>query len=169
MWFILPLVLPSAFIYVISGPVQVLSVYGALPELTIISLLYYGNSRGKMPGQISGLFAGLTLDFLSAAPLGFFAFVFTLIGFLAGSTKGKVYVDPIFTPLLMIAAGLLIKGLVVFILSGIFLYPEVRTEVFGSRFLIQFAYTMVLGPLFFALFSFLDKLFPRKRRGGYQD
>jgi rod shape-determining protein MreD len=169
MWYIMPLLLPSLFVYLTGGPGQVMAIYGALPELTLISLLYYGNNRGKMIGQMAGLIAGLTLDVLSAAPLGFFTFVFTSIGFIAGSTKGKVYVDPVFTPLLMIAAGLLLKGLLVFVLSGLFLYPELRGQVFGNRFLIQFVYTLVLGPLFYALFALLDKLFPRKRRGGYQD
>jgi rod shape-determining protein MreD len=169
MWYFLPFALPSVFIYLFNGPAQVIAIYGSLPELTLIALVYYGNSRNKTIGQLAGFLAGLTIDFLSAAPLGFFTFIYTAIGYAAGATKGKVYVDPIFTPLLMIAAAVLAKSIMVFILSGLFGYPEVQSAVFSGPFLIQLGYTLVLGPVLFAVFSLLDRLFPRKRRGGYQD
>jgi rod shape-determining protein MreD len=169
MWYILPFLVPGSLVYLGNGPAQLLAIYGSLPELALIALIYYGNSRGAMLGQLAGLAIGLTIDFLSAAPLGFFTFIFTLAGYAAGKSKGKIYVDPIFTPLLMIAVGILTKALLVFILAGVFGYPEVRSAVFGSPFLIQLVYSLVLAPVVFALLSLLDRVFPKKRRGGYQD
>jgi len=169
MWNAVPLLLPSLFIYLLNGPVQNFSFYGVLPDLALISLVFYGNGRSRTIGIFAGLLAGLTIDALSAAPIGFFTIIYVTVGYLSALTRGKVYVDPVFTPLLMVGAGFLIKGLLVFLISGAFGYPEVQSHTFNEYYLIQLLFTLFLGPVFFALFNFLDKTLPKKRKGGYQD
>ncbi len=169
MWYILPFVFPGLFVYLTSDILFVIAIDGVLPEIVLMSLVYFGNSRDRLIGQLTGLVCGLTLDFLSAAPLGFFSLIFTVLGYLAGLSKGKLYVDPVFSPLLLVGVAYFLKSLLTILLAGIFGFPEVRDIVFAGNYFVGLLYTLVLTPLFFAFFKLLDKLMPKRRRGGYQD
>lgn len=169
LWILIPYIIPLLFLYLNSGPAQVLAIQGALPQLSLVALVYYGNSRNGVHGVLIGLFVGLTADVLGAAPLGFYSFSFTLIGYLAGVSRGKVYIDAIFTPVLMLAVSIFLQAFLSFLLAGIFGFQSVQQVIFTQRFFISLLYTLLLTPIFFALLKALDKILPRRLRGGYQD
>ncbi|AHC15154.1 rod shape-determining protein MreD [Salinispira pacifica] len=169
LWILIPYILPLLLLYLSSGPGQVIAIQGALPQLSLVVLVYYGNSRNAFHGELIGLLIGLTADVLGAAPLGFYSFSFTLVGYLAGISRGKVYIDAIFTPVLMVGVFIFLKAFISFLLAGIFGFEAVQEVVFNRIFFISLLYSLLLTPILFAVLKALDKILPRRLRGGYQD
>jgi len=128
--------LPGSFIY---------------PDLALVILVFFSTGRGKMDGQISGFITGLAEDFLSLSPPGFNSFIKTVTGFIYGSFKGKVFVDPVFFPVIMVAAATLLKGLTAALVSALFIKPESAPLVFTSRFAVEILENCIAAPFIFAL------------------
>jgi len=97
-----------------------LAVHRAVPDLALGILVYVAYVNGLMAGQISGFFSGLTLDLISAAPLGLNALVRTLIGAFAGFIRGRVVLDYVLVPMVLCAAATLLKAALLFPLSLVF-------------------------------------------------
>ena len=165
---ILAILIPPFFVILQTVLQPFIVINGIYPELTLISLMYYGNSRNQLCGQFSGLFTGIAIDFLSLAPLGFFAFIYTLMGFLVGVTRKKVYANSILTTLLLTIIAFAFKGVVAFILAGVFKLAELQASIFGIHFLFQALYTLALVPIVFAFLRFIDKAIPQRQQKGYQ-
>ena len=92
----------------------------AVPDLALGILVYTAYINGLMTGQVSGFFSGVTLDLISAAPMGLNALVRTIIGALAGLIKGKVILDFFLVPMILCAAATLLKAALLFLLSLVF-------------------------------------------------
>jgi len=92
----------------------------AVPDLALGILVYTAYVNGLMTGQVSGFFSGVTLDLISAAPLGLNALVRTIVGALAGLIKGKVILDFFLVPMVLCAAATLLKAALLFLLSLVF-------------------------------------------------
>ena len=90
------------------------------PDLVLGIVVYVAYVNGLMTGQVSGFFSGVTLDLISAAPLGLNALVRTLIGALAGLIRGKVILDFFLVPMVLCALATLAKAALLFPLSLIF-------------------------------------------------
>jgi len=97
-----------------------IALYRAVPDLALGILVYTAYVNGLMTGQVSGFFSGVTLDLISAAPIGLNALVRTLIGALAGLIKGKVVLDFFIVPMVLCAAATLLKAAILFLLSLVF-------------------------------------------------
>jgi rod shape-determining protein MreD len=148
-----------------STVLQFVSIAGVQPDLVLIVLIFVANKNGSMIGQLAGLCGGIVLDVMGLAPLGFFALVYTVIGSLYGITKGKMFVDPIFMPVLLAVVALIIKGLLGAAIAGIFGVSGVAMRVFSAAYLIELGYTAVLSPVFFGLLRLIRPLQPERRRG----
>jgi len=97
-----------------------IALYRAVPDLALVILVYTAYVNGLMTGQLSGFFGGLTLDLISAAPIGLNALVRTLIGALAGLIRGKVILDYFLVPMILCAMATLLKAAILFLLSLVF-------------------------------------------------
>ena len=97
-----------------------IALYRAVPDLALVILVYTAYVNGLMTGQLSGFFGGLTLDLISAAPIGLNALVRTLIGALTGFVRGRVILDFFFVPMILCAAATLLKAVILFLLSLVF-------------------------------------------------
>ena len=86
------------------------AIFDAIPDFTLIILVFIAYGNGAMPGQVTGFLSGLMMDFLSSAPLGFNAFYRTLIGGLVGMMKGNFYLNNFLLPMTLCAGATLIKG-----------------------------------------------------------
>lgn len=135
-----------------------------LPDVSLIIIIFYANSKGSMEGQLSGFAAGLTEDFISLSPLGFNCIIKTIVGFFAGITKNKIYIDPILFPVLLIILATLIKGITAAVVSSIFLRSGVAPVIFSSRFGFEIILNALLAPFVFALMK-LFKLYNIDDRG----
>ncbi|MCL2791457.1 MAG: rod shape-determining protein MreD [Spirochaetaceae bacterium] len=134
------------------------------PDIALIILVFFSNYRGVVAGQASGFIIGIAKDFLSLSPLGFNSFIKTVIGFIFGNSKGKIFIDPIFFPMLLILFATLIKGFAAAIVSSVFLAPEAAPAIFTVRFAIELVQNCICAPFVFA-FMKLVKLYTFEDRG----
>ena len=125
------------------------------PDIALIILVFFSNSKGVVAGQTGGFIIGLAKDFLSLSPLGFNGFINTVIGFIFGNSKGKIFIDPIFFPMLMILIATLLKGLIAAVVSLVFLSPDVSPAIFTFKFAIELAQNCVCAPFVFAFMKFV--------------
>jgi len=91
-----------------------------IPDLALCILVFSAYINGTMPGQVSGFFSGLFLDFLSAAPLGLNCLIRTLIGALAGIFKDSFFLDIFFMPVILCAIATILKAIILLIFNLIF-------------------------------------------------
>lgn len=148
-----------------STILQFASIAGVQPDLVLIVLVFIANRNGSLIGQLAGLGAGVVLDVIGLSPLGFFALVYTIVGALYGVTRGKMFVDPVFMPVIFAIVGLVVKGLLGVALAGIFGISGVASRVFSTAYLIELGYTAVLAPVLFGLLKLVGPLQPERRRG----
>lgn len=125
-------------------------ILGVTPDLALLVLVFSANQHGSYKGQIVGFAGGIVQDLLSFAPLGLNAFLRTLTGFLYGSFRGKLFVDPIFVPILMAAAATVLKAVLSFVLFGIFA-PEYVAVAFSTGFAVELGLNCVLSPFVYGL------------------
>ena len=123
---------------------------GAMPDLALIVLCFSSNHHGSFKGQLSGFVSGLVLDFLSLAPLGFHAFIRTVIGMLYGLFRGKVFIDPILVPVVLVILATFLKALIAFLISSVFA-PELAAAVFSRQLGIEIGLNALVSPFLFAL------------------
>ena len=135
---------------------------GVIPDLSLIAIIFLANKNGKILGETSGFAAGLVEDILSTSSLGFHAIIKTLMGFLAGSTFGVIFMGSLFMPMLMTGVATILKCLLTSVLVVITSEPGI-TSFFSLATLIEVGYNMVLAPFIFALLGFLKVLVPGVR------
>ena len=134
------------------------------PDIALVILVFFSNNRGVIEGQISGFLIGMAEDFLSLSPLGFNAFIKTVVGFIFGNSKGKIFLDPVFFPMLMVLIATLVKGFTAAVISSVFLSPEASPDVFTFRFAIELIENCICAPFVFA-FMKLIKFYTFEDRG----
>jgi rod shape-determining protein MreD len=147
-----------------STLLDAVAIAGVIPDLTLVVLVYVAHKNGSMMGQLVGFLGGMALDFMSLSPLGLYALTGTIIGFLFGITRGKMFVDPIFMPIIMVVVATLIKGIVLALTGALFDISYV-TPFLSSNYLIELAYSSLVAPVIFALLGIIVVLQADRRRG----
>lgn len=138
-----------------------ISIGGVIPDLSLIILIFIAHRRGSMTGQVSGFFTGLIQDFLSLSPLGFHALIKTILGYLYGLVTKNLFVDPIFTPMILVAIGTLVKGLLAALTGTLLSIPSASFAYFTGKLWIELGYNIILAPFFFAL---MGRIFVYRKR-----
>jgi len=138
-----------------------------VPDLALIVLVFFAHRNGPFSGQFAGFFTGLVLDFLSLAPLGFYAFIYTVLGFLFGLTEDRVVLDGVVFPFVALFFATLIKALIAGALAGAFSIDTASVGLLGARVWIEIGLTALIAPLLFSLMSVLG-LFQAQQRGGFR-
>ena len=123
---------------------------GVTPDIALLILILSANQQGSLRSQTSGFISGLIQDFLSITPLGFHAFTRTVIAYLNGLFKGKLFLDPILMPVLLAAIGTFLKALLGYLLL-VFFAPEHADMVFTARLGIEIGINSILAPFLYAL------------------
>jgi len=139
------------------------SIRGVIPDLGLIILVFVAIRRGSMTAQLSGFATGVVEDFLSLSPLGFHAFMRTVVGFLYGLTVGSIFVDPIFMPVLLTIVATLFKALISSLLVSFLSIPAEGFSVFTGPLWIEMGYNAVLAPFLFALLGLFKVLKPQNK------
>ena len=139
------------------------AIRGVIPDLGLIILVFVAIRRGSMTAQLSGFATGVVEDFLSLSPLGFHAFIRTLVGFLYGLTVGSIFVDPILMPVILTIIATLFKALISSVLVSFLSIPAEGFRVFTGPLWIEMGYNAVLAPFLFALLGLLKVLKPQKK------
>lgn len=139
------------------------AIRGVIPDLGLIILVFVAIRRGSMTAQLSGFATGVVEDFLSLSPLGFHAFIRTLVGFLYGLTVGSIFVDPILMPVILTIIATLFKALISSVLVSFLSIPAEGFSVFTGPLWIEMGYNAVLAPFLFALLGLFKVLKPQKK------
>jgi rod shape-determining protein MreD len=135
-----------------------LSIRYAVPDITLIILVYVSYANGRHVGQITGFLGGILLDFISLSPLGLNIFVRTVIGFLTGLLSGVFFLDAFFLPMVLCAGATFLKAGILVVLSLLFSGAIPAYNFSVAAFWIELALNTVLAPFLFALFRLFSNL-----------
>jgi rod shape-determining protein MreD len=144
--------------------VNFIAVLGVKPDAALIGLVFFSHKQGRLVGETGGFFSGLVQDALSLSPLGYHAFSRTLIGFLFGTTAGKIHVDPVLLPMLLTAIASLVKFLLYALLGLFFNVQTLVSPPALQTVLLETIYNVLLSPLVFNGLNLVYQLFPRHWR-----
>lgn len=129
--------------------------YRFLPDFSFIAFFFFAINNGKRGGYLLGFICGLiTFPFLMPdTVLGLHAFIYTLIGFIAGNLKGRLIVDPVILPLIYLAGAFLLR---LIILTFFSIMPEIEITLASlSSIGIQAASTIAAAPILYNFFSLI--------------
>ncbi|MBQ7564845.1 MAG: rod shape-determining protein MreD [Lachnospiraceae bacterium] len=88
-----------------SSVLTLVSLGGIVPNLLIILTASFGIMRGRKEGMSVGFVCGLCVDIFFGNFLGFYALVYTFIGYLNGSFSSMFYPEDVKLPMIMISAS----------------------------------------------------------------
>ncbi len=114
------------------------------PNLLLIITFCYGFIRGPVDGMLIGFFSGLLSDLFFGTTIGFYALVYTIIGFTNGEVSRIFYTDFIDMPIVLCLINDLAYSLYVYVFS--FLLKGVTNFVFYLKGVIlpEMIYTMLI-------------------------
>ena len=138
---------------------------GIVPDIALIILIAASWRYGSLVGEISGFIIGISFDALGLAPLGFHAFLYTLIGYLFGRMHNSISPGPIFLPVLAAGIATLLKYGGAFLISLIFGFNSGAIRYFSLKTVWEFGGNLLLAPLIFLFVSYMAMIFEGKRGG----
>jgi len=131
---------------------------GVKPDIVLIMIVIFSNFSGSFKGELLGFFSGLLEDLLSMSPLGFNAFINSIIGFLSGITVGKIFLNPLIITIFLVFFGTLFKSVLSFFLLSIFV-SEKAGSVYTLKFLLEIGFNIIITPFIYFILRIL-KLIP---------
>ncbi|MDR3160201.1 MAG: rod shape-determining protein MreD [Spirochaetaceae bacterium] len=132
------------------------------PDLALGILVFTAYINGTMTGQLTGFFSGFLMDFISAAPLGFNAFIRTILGAGLGAMKGTFFLDVFFLPMGLCAAATLVKALLCFILHLLFAGAVPAYSLGEPALWLELTLNTLSAPLLFGFLKFFNTLLIRR-------
>ena len=127
------------------------------PNLMIIVTSSFGFMRGKKTGMIVGFASGLLMDVMFSDLVGFYAMLFTLIGYANGLFQRIFYGADIKLPLILIGASDLVYGnlvcLFMFIMRSRFNYGY----YLGNIIIPELIYTVLVTLILYQIILFFHK------------
>jgi len=131
-----------------------LKIHNTRPDIVMLMIIFFAHQRGNIQGSLMGFTVGVVMDIIGMAPLGFHSFIYTIVGYFFGSTKGKVYIDALTLPVLLALLATLIKYVLSFILSAVF-EPSRLGAFFTVSILIEFGFNALISPFLYAVLRVL--------------
>ena len=133
------------FLSLLSEPLQVANIKLDLPLLLIV---YVGLTRGTKEGIVYGFLIGLLVDILNPSFLGLNTFIKTILGYLAGSFKDNLFLEPIYYKGLIIFLALILNDLIYYLIRSGFDLPVLLGIILFSS-ILSGIYTSGVGMLLF--------------------
>ncbi|MEY8536020.1 rod shape-determining protein MreD [Blautia pseudococcoides] len=136
---------------------KALSIGSITPNLLLILAVSFGFMRGKKNGIWIGFFCGILKDLLSDGLLGFYALVYLCIGYAAGCCCKLFYDEELRVPIILMAAGDLVYGGLVY---GMQYLMRGRIEFyyyFGRIIIPEMIYTVLMTVLLYRLLFNINK------------
>jgi len=138
---------------------------GIVPDIAMIILIATAWRYGSLAGEITGFLIGISFDAMGLAPLGFHAFLFTLIGYLFGRMQDSVSPGPMILPVIGTAIATFLKYGGSFFLSMIFGLNSGALRYFSLNTVWELVANILISPLVFLLVAFSARMFEGKRGG----
>lgn len=140
-----------------------IAIMGVIPDVALLVLIWVSYQNGYVAGSASGFLAGLAHDFISAAPIGFNAFIKTAVASAAGLLHGSFYIDRLLLPIVLGAVGTIAKAIVAGFLFLVFGSKLHAYNVFDATLWIETAYNGLAAPVIFLLLTPFKRLLKAER------
>ena len=136
---------------------QKLSFASITPNLMIIVTATFGFMRGKKEGLLVGFISGLLIDVMFGELIGFYALIYTLLGYANGWFRKIFYNEDIKLPLVLIASSDLIYGHLVCIFMFIMRSKFNYFYYLGTVILPELIYTIIVTIGLYQIILFINK------------
>jgi rod shape-determining protein MreD len=140
-----------------STILQKIAIFGVIPDLALLVLVYIAVRNGSMEGQISGFLSGIVVDVVSGSFLGFSVLVKTVIGFLYGIIHGKLFIDALIGPFVLAFTATVLKGALYAFLGLIFPGSIPSFVLLGKVLWLEALYNAILAPFLFGLLNLVKR------------
>ncbi|QEN05898.1 rod shape-determining protein MreD [Thiospirochaeta perfilievii] len=127
-----------------------------MPDISLIALIYFSINYGKVFGQWLGFSTGIIFDSLSGVPFGLNTLVRLILGFFLGFFEGKIFMDKIILPCIIITLCTVAKFFLIS-LVGLFYPIDLNIDFFSVRYVIEIGMNILFTPIIFILFNFISK------------
>ena len=123
----------------------------------IIVTSSFGFMRGKKEGMVVGFVSGLLIDIMFNDLVGFYALIFTIIGYINGMFERIFYEDDIKLPLILIAASDFLYGNIVCILMFIMRSKFNYFYYLRSVILPELIYTILVTLILYQIILYINR------------
>ena len=130
----------------------------AVPDLSLICVLYFSLHNGRVSGECTGFISGLFIDFLSAAPFGLNCLFRTVLGYLGGVFTKTFNTDGIIIPAVLGFCATIIKCLLILFIAFLFPSSVVKYNPFSMMFLFELCANTVLTPVVFKILGIFKNI-----------
>ncbi len=120
------------------------------PSIYFVCFVFIAYSQRDISGIVTGFILGLVVDFISVSPLGVTSFGLSVIGFMLGSMRGKIFVDPIFVPMILAVVSSFVFSIISVFIFSIF-NIETSLTVFSTRLLVYLFMNAIIAPVCYGL------------------
>lgn len=146
-----------ACVFVQSTWLGSVELWGVRPDLALLVLVWVSYKNGPVEGPFTGFISGLVEDCLSSSPLGFHAFMKTLVAWLSSLLHSAFAIDRIVLPLLLGAAATLGKAGATTILAALFRGGLRAYDFLSPALWVEVGYNALLSPPLFLLLRALSR------------
>ena len=130
-----------------------MSVFGVLPNTSIIIIVIIALLKGRKVGSIVGLSMGLLQDIIFSPVIGVNGFIYFFIGYLVGMTESRLSKDNILIPFIMTAAATIGYHLFYYLFMFFLAYNINFSAFFKKTILLEMVYNSLLSILVYKWFS----------------
>lgn len=151
-----------------SSVLPYISVFGAVPNTSIIIIICISLFKGRFYGAIFGLIIGLLQDIIFSPIIGINAFIYFFLGYFIGTTENKVIRDNVLIPIIFSMLAVIYYNFSYYIFTY-FLSQEIPFLSFAKKvLLVEMVYTTLLSipvyKTFNRVFTSPKISFTRKKR-----
>ncbi len=130
-----------------------ISVYGVVPNLSLLVVMFIGAYKGRTYGGILGIIIGLINDILFSSIIGINALILFFAGYLVGLVEDRIIKDNTVIPIILALAGTIYYSFVYyifmyFISSGLDFFSYAKTKL-----LIELIYNLAISIPVYKIFS----------------
>lgn len=132
-----------------SAVLSNLTILPAIPDLSLICILFISLNNGKILGETTGFVSGLFLDFLSACPFGFNCLFRSVIGYIGGNFCKILNTEGFFVPFFLVLVVTALKVFAIQLISLLFPSVDVSYKIISIKFLFELLSNAFLAPFIF--------------------
>lgn len=149
-----------------SSLLPYISIFGVVPNTSIILIICISLFKGRYYGAIFGLFIGLLQDVIFSPIIGINAFIYFFLGYFLGTIENKIMRSNILIPVIFSIIGVIYYNFAYYIFTY-FLSQEIQFLSFARKILTtEIIYTILLSipiyKLFSKMFTSPTEIFSRK-------
>ena len=141
-----------------------LALASVIPNTLIIVTSSIGFMRGKKEGLLIGFFCGLMKDILGGGLIGFYAFIYVMIGFGNGFFKRVFYDEDIKLPIALIMASEFLYSIAVYVFLFMLKSDFKFGYYFGHIIMPELVYTILVTLVLYQILLHINRLLEEEEK-----